>query len=155
TNEVVGERLRRPDAETGFILDGYPRNLAQAEALDRMLAELGVEIDAVLRFMVTGPEIVARLSGRRICPACKAVYHLATSPPRERGVCDQDGTGLVQREDDREETVLRRLEVYGERTKPLLDLYARRGLLVDVDAIGSESEVFGRLLTAVLGASAQ
>lgn len=146
TNEVLRERIAKPDAAAGFILDGYPRNVDQAAALDAALEAAGWRLDAVVRFMVTGQEIVSRLSGRRVCPVCNAVYHVKTNPPRIFGVCDNEGASLVQREDDLEETILRRLEVYGHQTKPLLDLYGKRGLLVDVDAIGSTDEVFERIL---------
>jgi adenylate kinase len=98
--------------------------------------------------MVTGPEIVKRLSGRLVCPVDGSVYHLVTNPPKVDKLCDIDGTPLVQREDDSEETVLRRLEVYGQRTKPLYDLYGERGILDEVDAIGSTEEVYERLLRA-------
>lgn len=150
TNELVRERLGQPDA-SGFVLDGYPRTVEQVAGLDQILEEQGAELDRVVRFLVTGDEIVARLSGRWICPTCKAVYHVDTHPPQTPGVCDNDGTALVQRDDDQEETVLRRLEVYGRQTKPLLDNYAERGLLVEVDAIASPDEVFRRLLKAVDG----
>lgn len=149
TNEMVQERLSEKDASNGFILDGYPRNFEQAKALDDILSDLGQKIDKVVRFMVTGDEIVARLSGRRVCPKCHTVYHMVTNPPKKDGMCDKDETPLIQREDDTEETVRRRLEVYGERTKPLYDFYGDRGVIVDVDAIGSSDEVFERLVEAV------
>lgn len=151
TDEVIRQRLAMPDSRQGFVLDGYPRNASQAEVLDDALAHAGAKLDAVVKFMITGPEIVARLSGRRICPVCKTAYHAVTQPPRVPGTCDGDGAALVRRADDREETILHRLEVYGEQTKPLYDLYAQRGLLKEVDAIGSTDEVFGRLV-GVLGA---
>lgn len=149
TNEVLRERIRLDDALKGFILDGYPRNLDQARVLDETLDELGAKLDRVIKFMVRGDDIVKRLAWRRTCPVCKTPYHLITSPPRVDGVCDNDGAPLVQREDDTEETILRRLEVYGEQTRPLFELYAGRGLLVEVDAIGSTDEVFERLVEAV------
>jgi adenylate kinase len=148
TNELVEVRIGEPDASKGFVLDGYPRSVDQAEMLDRALAGRGVSLDRAIKFMITGPEIVRRLSARRVCPVDGSVYNLVTHPPRVPGRCDVDGTPLVQREDDREETVLRRLEVYGKSTKPLYDLYAERGILVPVDAIGSTDEVFERLLEA-------
>lgn len=149
TNELVEERLSMPDAAAGFILDGYPRNLEQAQFLDAALERQGVKIDRVIKFMVTGSEIVARLSGRRVCTVCGAVYHQSLQPPRVPGICDYDGSELIQREDDREETILRRLEVYGGQTKPLYDLYAERGLLVEVDAIGSTETIFQRLRDSI------
>jgi adenylate kinase len=149
TNELVEARIGEPDAAGGFVLDGYPRSVDQAEMLDRSLAARGAGLDAAVKFMITGPEIVRRLSARRVCPVDGSVYNLVTQPPKVPGRCDVDGTPLVQREDDREETVLRRLEVYGTSTKPLYDRYAERGILVPVDAIGSADEVFERLLKAL------
>jgi len=149
TNELVEARISEPDAANGFVLDGYPRSVDQAKMLDKALAARGVALDKAIKFMITGPEIVARLSGRRVCPVDGSVYHLVTHPPKVPGRCDVDGTPLVQREDDREDTVLRRLEVYGESTKPLYDLYTERGLLVPVDAIGTSDEVYERLLDVV------
>ncbi|MGH2732478.1 MAG: adenylate kinase [Actinomycetota bacterium] len=149
TNGLVAERLSMPDAAGGFVLDGYPRNLEQARFLDTGLARLGAKLDRVVKFIVTGAEIVARLSGRRVCPRCGAVYHQTLRPPQVSGVCDNDGSELVQREDDTEETVLRRLEVYGCQTKPLYDFYTDRGLLVEVDGVGPAEDVFQRLLDAV------
>jgi adenylate kinase len=117
--------------------------------LDESLAKQGVSLDKAVKFMITGPEIVSRLSGRLVCPVDGSVYHLVTNPPKVDKLCDIDGTPLVQREDDSEETVLRRLEVYGQRTKPLYDLYRERGILDEVDAIGSPDEVYDRLLKVV------
>ena len=148
TNSIVEERISQPDAAGGFILDGYPRSVDQAKMLDESLAMQGASLDKAIKFMVTGPEIVKRLSGRLVCPVDGSVYHLVTNPPKVDKLCDIDATQLVQREDDSEETVLRRLEVYGQRTKPLYDLYGERGILDEVDAIGSTEEVYERLLRA-------
>jgi adenylate kinase len=109
----------------------------------------GASLDKAIKFMVMGPEIVSRLSGRRVCPTDGTVYHVVTNPPKVPGRCDIDGTPLIQREDDSEETVLRRLEVYGQRTRPLYDLYREKGILDEIDAIGSTEEVYDRLLKAV------
>ena len=149
TNAIVEERISQPDAAQGFVLDGYPRSVDQAKMLDESLALHGASLDKAVKFMITGPEIVSRLSGRRVCPVDGSVYHLVTNPPKVDSLCDLDGTPLVQREDDREETVLRRLEVYGQQTKPLYDLYGEKGILEGVDAIGSTEEVYDRLLRAV------
>jgi adenylate kinase len=148
TDAVMQERLERDDTSVGFVLDGYPRNLEQAGVFEKVLERQGASLDHVVKFMVTGPEIVERLSGRWVCPACKTAYHLVSRPPRSPGVCDLDGTPLVQRDDDKEETVLHRLEVFGEQTKPLYDHYAEQGLLHEVDGIGSTDDVFERLLKA-------
>lgn len=149
TDAVIRDRLDREDARAGFVLDGYPRNADQAAVLDEALAAQGTALDCVLRFMVKGDEIVERLSGRWVCPKCKRAYHLVSNPPAQPGVCDADGTPLVQRHDDRRETVLHRLDVYGNQTKPLIDLYSERGLLRDVDAMGTPDEVFTRVLAAL------
>lgn len=149
TNELVKERLSRADAQIGFILDGYPRNLEQAQKLDEILDELGTKIDLVIKFMVRGPDIVERLRGRRVCPVCATVYHMDTHPPKVDEICDNDGEPLIRRDDDSEETTLRRLEVYGQQTRPLYELYADRGLLSEMDALGTTDEVFNRLLAVV------
>lgn len=149
TDALVRERIGQKDAEKGFILDGYPRNVAQATALDTALDEIGAKLDRVVRFMVIGTELVSRLGGRRVCPVCKTVYHADTHPPRVEGHCDNDGALLVQRPDDQEETILRRLEVYGEQTRPLFEFYREKDLLVDVDAMGTTEQVFDRLIEAV------
>lgn len=149
TNELVRERLSRPDAQDGFILDGYPRNIDQAAHLDGILDEMGTKIDLVIKFMVRGSDIVARLAGRRVCPVCRTVYHMDTHPPRVDELCDNEGVPLIRRDDDLEETTLRRLEVYGQQTRPLYELYGERGLLAEMDALGTTEEVFTRLLAVV------
>jgi adenylate kinase len=151
TNEVVRERMAQEDVQKGFVLDGYPRNVSQALAFEENLKALGVKLDKVIKFMVTGPAIVKRLSGRRICPLCKTVYHFVTHPPQYDEVCDNDGTRLVRRDDDLPDTVQRRLEVYGTLTKPLYDFYDERGLLHQVDALGSTNQVFDRLIEVIQG----
>lgn len=130
---VVEERLRRADAQRGFILDGFPRTVAQAEGLDRLLRRLGWRLDAVVLFEVPEEALVRRLAGRWTCPACGRVFHDVYNPPSTPGVCDADSTRLVQREDDRPETVRRRLAVYAEQTAPLVEYYRARGLLHRVD----------------------
>jgi adenylate kinase len=149
TNEIVEQRISQPDAASGFVLDGYPRSVDQAKMLDESLALQGASLDKAIKLMLTKPEILSRLTGRRVCPTDGSVYHIVTNPPRVEDRCDIDGTPLVQREDDSEETVLRRLEVYGQRTKPLYDLYGEKGILTGVDAIGTPEEVYGRILKAV------
>jgi adenylate kinase len=149
TNDLVRERLRRSDAQEGFILDGYPRNVEQAETLDGILDDLGTKIDLVIKFMVRGSDIVERLAGRRVCPVCRTVYHMDTHPPKVDELCDNDGVPLIRRDDDLEETTLRRLEIYGQQTRPLYELYGERGLLTEMDALGTTDEVFRRLLAVV------
>ncbi len=142
--QILRERLARPDAADGFLLDGYPRNLAQAEALRAI-----TPLDAVLAFELPHDVLVARLTGRRVCPLCQSVYHVDFHPPRVAGRCDKDGTELVQRPDDRPEAVGRRLEVYAEQTAPLVAHYRALGRLRDVDARGSEDEVARRVRAAL------
>jgi len=149
-NGMVRVRLEESDCEHGFILDGYPRTIPQAEALDRMLGEMGIELDAVFDLEVPDEEIVRRLSGRRVCRRCGASYHVVFNPPKQPGVCDVCGGELYQREDDTEEAVLNRIAVYKRKTKPLLEYYVRQGLLRTVDGTGSIDEIFGRLLGLLL-----
>jgi adenylate kinase len=126
-NALVAERLAEPDAANGFILDGYPRSTKQAEALEKHLQKTGKRLDHVLHVQLEDEAIIDRLSKRRSCPRCGAIYHLENKPPRTNSVCDTCATGLVQRDDDRPEVIRRRLEVYGEKTRPLLSFYEKRG----------------------------
>jgi adenylate kinase len=142
--QILEQRLAQPDARSGFLLDGFPRNLAQAETLARMTA-----IDRVVSFEIPTAELVRRLSDRRTCPKCQAAYNLSSNPPRVPGRCDRDGTDLVQRPDDRPEAVAVRLKVYAEQTAPLLEYYRRTGLLRPVDATGSLEEVAARIRSVV------
>lgn len=149
TIAMVRDRLQRPDCDDGVILDGFPRTLPQARGLDRMLAELGRELDGVLYMAVPDEELVRRLSGRWICRRCQTPYHIIYSPPQEEGVCDECGGELYQREDDRPETVRARLDVYHDQTAPLIDYYREQGPLKEVDGSGSIEEVSTALLRAV------
>jgi adenylate kinase len=133
---LMRERLEKPDAAKGFILDGFPRTIAQAEALARLLKDAGQSLDAVIFFEVSEPELLRRLTGRRVCSQCQTTYHLVSAPPKKAGVCDRCGGELYQREDDSEETVRRRLEVYARQTAPLLDYYRQRSLLTIVPGEG-------------------
>jgi adenylate kinase len=134
---LIAERLRQPDSAGGFILDGFPRTIGQAEALGRLLKDLAQKLDAVLYFKVGEPELLRRLTGRRICRQCQAAYHMVSAPPKREGVCDNCGGPLYQREDDSEATVRNRLAVYERQTAPLLDYYRERGLLTPIDGEGS------------------
>lgn len=146
---LVDERLARPDAVGGYVLDGFPRTVAQAEALDGLLSRRGQGLDRVIFFDVSRPELIRRLTGRRICRQCGAAFHLVSAPPKVAGRCDQCGGELYQREDDAEATVARRLDVYETQTAPLLDYYRRRGLLVRVAGEGAMEQVADRIRKAV------
>jgi adenylate kinase len=135
--ELIAERLRQPDAAGGFILDGFPRTLAQAEALERLLKDLGQKLDGVVFFEVAEPELVRRLTGRRLCRQCQTAFHVVSAPPQREGVCDRCGGELYQRDDDSEATVRHRLGVYDRQTAPLLAYYRDRGLLVPIAGEGA------------------
>ncbi len=132
TTDIVKDRLRQEDCKGGFILDGFPRTIPQAESLDRILAEMGAGLDYVINLMVKDEVIIKRLSGRRICPDCSMSYHVDFSQEAARGICENCGSRLIQREDDREETVIKRLETYHAQTEPLIEYYRGKGNLLDV-----------------------
>jgi adenylate kinase len=146
---LVRERAECLRCRGGCLIDGFPRTVAQAEALDAMLAELGVALDAVLNYELPLDEVVARLGGRRTCPACKAVYHVTSRPPRVEGTCDECGGRLVRREDDRPESIRVRMRAYEESTRPLADYYRRAGKLVPVPAAGTPEEILRCSLAAL------
>ena len=147
--EIVDQRLRAPDAARGFILDGFPRTVAQADALEALLARTGQRLDAVVHIAVSREELVERLAGRRVCPDCGAMFHLRFDPPATPARCDRCGAPLVQRDDDREATIRRRLDVYAEETAPVLQHYRAAGLLREVGGTGSRDEVFARLTASL------
>jgi adenylate kinase len=148
---VIEDRLDAPDARNGFILDGFPRSLPQAELLDAMLGRRGIRIDRALAVMVPDGEIVKRISGRRTCRNCQTMYNVSLEPPRQPGVCDKCGGELYQRDDDSEETVQHRLDVYNASTKPLLEYYSRAGILSRIDGMGTPGEVEKRMIAALDG----
>jgi adenylate kinase len=150
-NDLIAERFRRPDRPAGFVMDGYPRTVAQAVAFDRVLAEYALPLDAVLLLTVADEEIIQRLSGRWSCPAlgCKATYHTESNPPRQAGICDDCGTALVQREDDKEETVKARLVVYHRDTAELIPYYGAQGLLREVPGHGEIEQVYNNVAKAL------
>lgn len=148
-NELMTTRLREPDAREGFILDGYPRTVGQAEALEAFLKERQEGLDAALYFRTSTGVIVDRLSGRRSCPKCGANYHVRNIPPRVEGICDRCGTALVERADDRPETIQHRLEVYEKETAPLLDYYRKRGILEEVPGDYGVSELQAQMRKAL------
>ena len=137
TNAMVKDRLSRPDVAPGFILDGYPRTVGQAEFLDELLRSLGRSIDRAISYEVAEEMVVERISGRRSCPKCGAVYHVSANPPARAGFCDRDDTALVQRDDDKPENVRMRLQEYGSKTEPLRRFYRERGLLTEIEGVGT------------------
>lgn len=146
---LVDERLAGDDAGQGWVLDGFPRTVAQAEALDQLLRRRGVDVDRVIFFDVDRDELRRRLTGRRVCRRCGTAYHLVSSPPAVPGRCDRCGGELYQREDDAEEAVTHRLEVYATQTAPLLDYYRRRSVLTEVRGQGAVDDVTEAIRQAV------
>ncbi|RKX63862.1 MAG: adenylate kinase [Thermodesulfobacteriota bacterium] len=143
---MVKERLSQDDAQKGFILDGFPRTVAQAEALDKILEEMGKKIEYVLALIVPDEELVTRLTGRRTCKNCGMMYHIKFKPPKVEGKCDACGGELYQRPDDNEETVRNRLKVYHEQTAPLIEYYRKKGVLFEVDGNKSIEEITQQLI---------
>jgi adenylate kinase len=133
TNDIVKDRLQKDDCKNGYILDGYPRTIEQAQFLDKYLSGIGQKLDYVINIDTSDDCIITRLSERRSCPICGRVYHLVNTPPAKEGVCDSCGGTLIQREDDREDTVRDRLDIYHRQTEPLIRYYSESGILVSVD----------------------
>ena len=151
TIAMVMERLSRPDCARGALLDGFPRTIAQAEALDQALAERGLKISLVPYIAVPDEVLIERVSGRRLCRVCGEAYHVKFNPPKQPGVCDDDGGELYQRDDDKPETVRKRLQVYWEQTSPLVDYYRDQGVLVEVNGDQPIHAVAADLRAAVVG----
>ena len=147
---IVKERLAQEDCSNGFILDGFPRTIPQAESLDAVLSEMGAGLDYAVDIFVPDTEIIKRLSGRRVCPACSISYHIQYGPPKKDGICDGCGASLIQREDDRETTVLNRLETYHMQTEPLIGYYKGKGRLLVVEGQDKISDTTVEMLK-VLG----
>jgi len=142
--EMVRKRLQKDDVKKGFLLDGFPRTLNQAKELDKTLKEAGIKIDAVFSIVIDNEEAVRRIAGRRVC-ACGGSYHVKFLPPKRENVCDLCGGALLQRADDKEETVRERLAVYEKQTKPLVDYYSDAGVLIDIDGMLDEKKVFEQI----------
>lgn len=148
---MMEERLKLLGATTGYILDGFPRTLAQAEALDQMLARIGHTLNAVVNLEVPDPELIRRLTGRRVCPNCSAVYHIDTMQPTEAGICDVCGAALIQRKDDQIEAITNRLTVYTAQTEPLIAYYRQRDILITIDGTIGVPEVAEAIRQALCG----
>ncbi len=146
---IVRERLSEEDCKAGFILDGFPRTTAQAVSLDAILSDLGITLDGVINISVPNEELIVRATGRLICPICGTTYHVKFKPPKQPGICDKDGGKLYQREDDKEETVRQRLEVYGTQTKPLIDYYKNSGHYVEINGLQPMDRVFDDIVAAL------
>ena len=141
TNEIVKERLQKEDCKNGFLLDGYPRNLDQAEVFDKMLKDLNIKLDAAINLLVSDDLIVSRIVNRRLCPTCGKGYNLLTLKPKVEGICDNCGSTLYQRKDDNEETIKSRLAIYNEQTKPLIEYYTNKKEIVNLNGEGEAQEV--------------
>ena len=152
TNEMVKDRLSHADAQAGFLLDGFPRNVLQADVLRTVLAEAKTPLDAVLELSIDDAEIIARLSGRRTCRNCSASFHTIYEKPAVDGICDKCQGELYQREDDSEAVITRRLEVYAEQTKPIIAFYSAQGLLITIPAVGDVTEISSRAIAALSAA---
>ena len=147
--QIIEARLKQDDCAGGFILDGFPRTIAQAEALDKTLTALGLKLEHVFNIEVGDDELIKRLTGRRICKECGASYHIIFNPPREEGRCDTCQGELYQRDDDKEETIRNRLKVYQDQTAPLITFYHKKKILSSIDGVGSIEQITARLKAAV------
>ena len=150
TVKILLDRVAQDDCKNGYVLDGFPRTIPQAEVLDNELTKLGETIDYAIDVDVPDENIINRMSGRRACLACGATYHIAHVPPKQEGICDRCGKELVLRDDDKPETVKNRLEIYHEQTQPLIDFYTKKGVLKTVDGTVPMNEVF-EAIVAILG----
>ncbi len=147
--DLVADRISKEDCAKGFILDGFPRTIPQAEALDRALENLGTSIDYAVDIDVPDEAIISRMGGRRACVGCGATYHIKFNPPKQEGVCDTCGKDLILRDDDKPETVKTRLGVYHEQTQPLIDFYSAKGVLVTVDGTQGMDDVFAEIVSKI------
>ena len=142
---LVEERVKQADCKKGFILDGFPRNTAQAEALDKLLNDLQMPLDSALSVDVPKEDLMKRLTGRRTCKKCQQMYNVYYSPPKKGAICDKCGGELFQRDDDKEETIKKRLDVYDAQTAPLIDYYSKKGIRKSVTGVGSIDEIFNKV----------
>lgn len=147
--DIVKDRLKKSDCANGFILDGYPRTINQAEVLDKELAKMGIKLDAVINIFLDVQLLIERAVGRRLCKNCGATYHIKFHPPKQDGICDICGGELYQRDDDKEETVKKRIEVYLTQTKPLIEYYKDKDILVNIDGAQSIEDTFKEIINAL------
>jgi adenylate kinase len=150
TVKILLDRVAQSDCKNGYVLDGFPRTIPQAEVLDKALSELGESIDYAIDVDVPDENIISRMSGRRACLSCGATYHITHVPPKKEGICDRCGKELVLRDDDKPETVKNRLDVYHKQTQPLIDFYTKKGVLKTVDGTADMNDVFAAIVT-ILG----
>ncbi|MDO5707170.1 MAG: adenylate kinase [Andreesenia angusta] len=144
--KIVKDRLEEPDCKDGFLLDGFPRTVVQADALDEELKEMGIALDNVINIEVPSTELIKRAIGRRICKSCGDTFHIEFNKPKKEGICDNCSGELFQREDDTEETVSKRIEVYNEQTQPLIDYYEKKGIIINIDGTQSIDKVFEEIV---------
>jgi adenylate kinase len=149
TNEMVRDRLGNSDVANGFLLDGFPRNTNQAKVLDGILTDRNMQLDAVLELSIDRVEIIKRSSGRRTCQNCSATFHIDFEKPKQPGICDKCNGALYQREDDKEEVIARRLEIYAEQTEPIIAYYQKTGILKKVSAVGKVSQITQKVITSL------
>ena len=149
--DLVVDRVKNPDCGKGYVLDGFPRTIPQAECLDKALAEMNDSMDYAINIDVPDENIITRMGGRRACVGCGATYHVVNIPPKKEGICDRCGGELILRDDDKPETVKKRLDVYHEQTQPLIDYYTKKGIIKDVDGTQQMDDVFNAIVK-ILGA---
>lgn len=145
TVDIVKDRIQEEDCKNGFLLDGFPRTVAQADALSEVLNELGTKLDSVINIKVDENNLIVRLSGRRVCPKCGASFHVVFNPPKNEGICDYCGAEVIQRADDSEETVKNRLAVYNKQTQPLIEYYTNNGLIKNINGEQDINKVFAEI----------
>jgi len=150
TVEIVAERLKQDDCKNGFVLDGFPRTMQQALFLDEILKDLNIQLDMVINITLDDRSIINRLSGRRICPHCNVVYHIKDNPPKIVGICDNCNATLIQRDDDNEETIIKRLQVYHKQTEPLFEYYKNKVKLINVES-NKSIDITTKLVFSALG----
>ena len=148
---LVEERTKQPDCKAGFILDGFPRNTAQAEALDTMLGNMDMPLSTALAIDVDQGELLKRLTGRRTCKSCQQMYNIYFTPPKNDSACDKCGGELFQRDDDKEETIKKRLEVYNQQTAPLIDYYSKKSIMKSIQGTGSVDDIFTKVVATLEG----